>query len=164
MNLQEMQTIVHELAVRQGWWDCEICGGRGEVSATLTVGATALVVCGQCDGEGLCRGYGANIGRKLALIHAEVSEALEVARVGDRHICDKCQGSGKRKIGVHTSVTCSRCQGEGGTPYTRMAEELADIVIRVLDLAGGLELDLASVIEAKHAYNTTRPRKHGKKF
>ena len=43
-------------------------------------------------------------------------------------------------------------------------EELADVVIRCMDVAGGLGLDLAEAIARKHAYNTTRPPKHGKAF
>lgn len=48
-----------------------------------------------------------------------------------------------------------------------IAEELADIIIRVLDLYKGLESrgwvdeDIDEVLESKMRYNTTRPRKHG---
>lgn len=43
-------------------------------------------------------------------------------------------------------------------------EEIADIVIRCFDLAGGLDFDLMEEINKKHAYNLTRPYKHGKEF
>ena len=42
--------------------------------------------------------------------------------------------------------------------------ELADVVIRVLDLAEALHIDLEWHIEQKHKYNTMRPYKHGKKY
>lgn len=41
--------------------------------------------------------------------------------------------------------------------------ELADIVIRVLDLAEYYGIDMGEAIAQKHAYNLTRPYKHGGK-
>lgn len=42
--------------------------------------------------------------------------------------------------------------------HRKMLEvELADTVIRVCDLAGGLELDLGGAIAEKLAFNTQRP-------
>jgi NTP pyrophosphatase (non-canonical NTP hydrolase) len=43
-------------------------------------------------------------------------------------------------------------------------EELADIVIRVADLAGGLGIDLETEIIKKMDKNKDRPYKHGKAF
>lgn len=43
-------------------------------------------------------------------------------------------------------------------------EELADIVIRVADLAGGLSIDLEAEIKKKMEKNLARPYKHGKAF
>lgn len=43
-------------------------------------------------------------------------------------------------------------------------EELADVVIRALDLAGGLGIDLEKEIVKKIEINKTRPYKHNKKF
>jgi NTP pyrophosphatase (non-canonical NTP hydrolase) len=83
---------------------------------------------------------------KIALIHSEASEALEEARddglIGDLN-ADRRDAKGK-PIGI--------------------AAELADIVIRVGDLAGWLGIDLELAIERKHAHNVSRPRKHGKAF
>ena len=76
---------------------------------------------------------------KLALIHAEVSEALEALRKGDEY--DK-----------HLPM------------YPAYSVELADIVIRVFDLAGWEGIPLGEVIQAKLAFNKTREPKHGKKF
>lgn len=41
-------------------------------------------------------------------------------------------------------------------------EELADVVIRVCDLAGYLEINLGRRVEKKMQLNAMRPRKHGK--
>lgn len=48
-------------------------------------------------------------------------------------------------------------------PLTRMDEELADVLIRVFDIAGRYEVDLDRAVAVKHAYNATRPARHGGK-
>jgi NTP pyrophosphatase (non-canonical NTP hydrolase) len=45
-----------------------------------------------------------------------------------------------------------------------MPSELADIVIRTMDLAETLHIDLAAAILDKHSVNRTRPFKHGAKL
>lgn len=79
----------------------------------------------------------AHIAAALCLVHSEVSEALECVRHGE------IVGTGGRLEGLPT--------------------ELADVVIRVLDLAAALGFDLEREIKAKHAYNATRPHRHGGK-
>ena len=51
---------------------------------------------------------------------------------------------------------------EGGK-MEGVPSELADIVIRVLDLAEYYGIDMGEAIAQKHAYNLTRPYKHGGK-
>lgn len=75
----------------------------------------------------------------LALIHAEVSEALEEYRDGS----------------ISWSID--------GTKPVGFATELADVCIRVFDLAGKLGIPLGEVIQAKMEYNATRPHRHGGK-
>lgn len=71
------------------------------------------------------------IATKLCLIHSEVSEGME--------------GQRKNKMDDHL-------------PNRTMLEvELADAVIRIFDLAGGLGLDLPGAIADKMEYNSTRP-------
>ena len=41
--------------------------------------------------------------------------------------------------------------------------ELADVVIRIMDLAEYYGIDLEKVIAEKHTFNKTRPFKHGGK-
>jgi NTP pyrophosphatase (non-canonical NTP hydrolase) len=75
----------------------------------------------------------------LVLIHCEVSECVEALRQGnkaDRHL----------------------------PQYKEFDVELADIVIRVMDLSAKLGIDLGAVIKAKVEYNRSRPHKHGKQF
>jgi len=47
-------------------------------------------------------------------------------------------------------------------PLNCTEEELADIIIRALDLSARLGIDIQRAVESKHAYNTSRPYKHGK--
>lgn len=69
-------------------------------------------------------------GTKIALIHSEASEALE--------------GNRKDKMDEHLSHRKS------------VEVELADTVIRIFDLAGGLGLDLPGAIVEKLVYNSQR--------
>ncbi|RHW55447.1 MazG nucleotide pyrophosphohydrolase domain-containing protein [Clostridium botulinum] len=48
--------------------------------------------------------------------------------------------------------------------YDNFKEELADIVIRVASLAGGLKIDLDKEIQKKILKNRKRPYKHNKAF
>ena len=87
-----------------------------------------------------------NVGELLCLVHSEVSEAME----------------GYRKNLKDDKL-----------PHRSMFEvELADTIIRILDIAGAHNLDLGGAIEEKLAYNKTRKdhtiehrnSENGKKF
>ena len=43
-------------------------------------------------------------------------------------------------------------------------DEIADAVIRLLDLSAGLNIDIEKHIEAKLKYNVSRPKLHGKAY
>lgn len=47
--------------------------------------------------------------------------------------------------------------------YSALGVELADTVIRILDLAGDLSLPVGEIVAAKLAYNRSRARAHGGK-
>tara|TARA_R110000782_G_scaffold92621_2_gene176028 strand:- start:2340 stop:2732 length:393 start_codon:yes stop_codon:yes gene_type:complete len=83
---------------------------------------------------------------KLCLVHSEISEAMEGARkdLMDDHL-----------------------------PHRKMIEvELADAMIRIMDLAGAMQLDLGGAMVEKLLYNTqrsdhkvdNRAKNNGKKF
>lgn len=48
--------------------------------------------------------------------------------------------------------------------YDNFREEIADTMIRILDLAGSLDIDLDSEIAKKMETNEGRPEKHGKSY
>ena len=81
-------------------------------------------------------------GELFMLITSEVAEAFEEIRNG-RAMGETYYSEGGKMEGVPS--------------------ELADIVIRVLDLAEYDGIDMGEAIAQKHAYNLTRPYKHGGK-
>jgi NTP pyrophosphatase (non-canonical NTP hydrolase) len=81
----------------------------------------------------------------LCLIHSEVSEALEDLRKGSMEL----DMMPTRDPAVYKPV---------GFP-----SELADIVIRVLDMAEWLGIDMEKQMDIKNHYNKTRGYKHGGK-
>lgn len=81
----------------------------------------------------------AKIPEKILLVHCELSEAIEEYRKGNIQLYfDK-----EKPEGVFV--------------------ELADAIIRILDLAGSCGVDIEHLLEIKHQYNTKRPYRHGNK-
>lgn len=89
------------------------------------------------------RGFHDMVAGKLMLIVSEAAEALEDLR------------DPKKRVGDLLMYTT-------GKPYG-FPSELADIVIRVFDLAGYLGIDLDEAIRLKMAHNRTREFRHGGK-
>ena len=64
-------------------------------------------------------------------------------------------------------ITTEVAEAEDGLrkdDFENFKEELADIVIRTCDLAGGLNIDLEAEIIKKMEKNKSREYKHGKAF
>ena len=95
----------------------------------------------------------------IALIHSELSEALEEYRNGMPMIYGCCYIDGA--VCEHSKI-CDReaeflCKPEG------IAVELCDAVIRIFDTLAFYGVNIESVLEGKHEYNKSRPYKHGGK-
>ena len=79
------------------------------------------------------------VGEVLMLMVTELAEAMEAYRNGNQE-SEKIPG------------------------FSQMEEELADVVIRLLDYAGGENLNIEGALLAKMAYNEKRPYRHGGKL
>jgi NTP pyrophosphatase (non-canonical NTP hydrolase) len=82
-------------------------------------------------------------GTSIALVHSEVTEAFDEWRAG-RPFTETYYGSDEKPEGIPS--------------------ELADILIRVFDLAGRYGIDLDGAVLVKMNYNESRPYRHGGKL
>lgn len=109
MNLNDWASLCHQHSLDSGWWKPPSILSRSTFRAWREI-ATPV---------------------KIALIHSEVSEALEGFRKGgwDDHL-----------------------------PHRLQSEvELADALIRIFDLAGAHNFDLMGAVREKFLYNLERP-------
>ena len=96
-----------------------------------------------------------NIGMALMLIVSELSEGLEALREGT--ICEpgmalRCLSGDFEPLWFKANVKDT------------FEDELADALIRLMDLCGHLKIDIASHVKAKMLYNRTRGHLNGKRF
>lgn len=80
----------------------------------------------------------------IALMHSELSEALEDLRAG--------------KLLSEMTYSEATKKPEG------VPSEMADVLIRVFHFCGKHGIDIEKAVKEKMAYNESRPYKHGKKF
>lgn len=107
--------------------------------------------------KGWYDGGGRTFGEVIALMHSELSEALEDYRNGaaPESTWYEKKTDGERHI--------SREQVDETWKPCGIPSELADVVIRVMDACAYYGIDLDRAIQEKMAYNATRPHRHGGK-
>jgi NTP pyrophosphatase (non-canonical NTP hydrolase) len=118
-SFREMQRAVHATALEKGWWDeCQtVHNGKDRFQPEFR-----------------------NFGEAIALMHSELSEALEWARHGNK-------------------------QSDHIPGFSGIEEEFADVIIRIMDWAEANQLDVANAVAKKANFNAAREHKHGgKKF
>jgi hypothetical protein len=88
-----------------------------------------------------------NLGEKIALMHSELSEALDEIRNGHapNEVYFKSDGNGGQK--------------PEGAPI-----EFVDAIIRIMDTCVHENIDLDAAFKLKADYNKSRPHKHGGKL
>jgi len=90
------------------------------------------------DNHGFEKDSDYNFGTKIALMHAELSEALESYRMGDP-------------------------QSDHIPEFSGVEEEYADVIIRIMNDAERHGFRVAEAMLAKQKFNAGRPYKHGGK-
>ena len=134
-NLNELAKIIHSNAVEHGWWDEE-----------------------------------RSFGDVIAPCHSELSEALEEYRANRPMVwyaCNEatpstgpCSPADEFECLNYGNETCCKYRG---TKPEGIAVEMIDCIIRILDWCGRHDIDVDDLLAKKHAYNRTRPYKHGGK-
>lgn len=101
-----------------------------------------------------------NVAEALMLVVTELSEAVEVhRRNGHVHLLsdevkDQLDEMSDGEFAEHFTLVAK----------DQFGDEMADAIIRILDLCGGLDIDIDWHIKSKIRYNLTRDRLHGKKY
>lgn len=98
-----------------------------------------------------------NVGELLMLITSELGEAMEAHRKGKFANWEAYNAAEKNDLAQEMASFQTHIKDT-------FEDEIADAVIRLLDLAAGLGIDLEKQLNAKVKYNESRPRLHGKLY
>lgn len=127
-TINDLSQSIYEHNTKVGWWD-DLNFNRGLIDRSLKNDNLS-----EDFKSGLLNNINKSINliitQKLALIHSEISEALEGLRkdLKDDHL----------------------------PQYDMFAVELADAIIRILDLAGAFNIPIGNIMMEKLDYNTKR--------
>ncbi len=96
-----------------------------------------------------------NMPEKLILIVTEIAEAMEAYRGVDSNHLSSFYGR------LHVNRKPKKHLGSY-KKFENFKEELADAVIRILDITGTMGIDIEAEIKRKMKKNNMRPVRHGK--
>ena len=143
-TITDLSQSIYEHNVEVGWWD-DLENLRGRIDRVLKNDNLSEALKSEILND-INKSINLIITQKLALVHSEISEALEGVRkdLKDDHL----------------------------PQYDMFAVELADAIIRILELAGAFNIPIGNIMMEKLEYNSKRAdhtRKHrsgtnGKKF
>jgi NTP pyrophosphatase (non-canonical NTP hydrolase) len=140
ISIEELQSQVHKTALEHGWWP-------------LIVTSKNII-----DFEQV------NIPEKLMLMVSELGEALEfyrddVGMLGPVYwLSESNEWVNDKEKEINKTI-----EALASTKPDGFWVEIADVIIRILDLAGAYDIDMEELVKLKHAYNKTRPYRHGGK-
>ena len=140
MEIKEISKQIHEIAVSHGFWE-----DGEDILTQVTTGDMNTV-------------RSMILAQKLALVHSEVSEALEADR--KNRYADLI---GKFEEG-HESYLDESDEWFKWNIKDTVEDEIADAVIRLFDIAVHLKMDLEWHIAKKVQYNAGREYKHNKSY
>jgi NTP pyrophosphatase (non-canonical NTP hydrolase) len=149
-TLNELRDEIHKNAVKHGFYEDESCAVK-IVTAEGTEGME----------EALKHAFFA---QKIALIHSELSEALEADRKGGRPDMERFERL--ESVPVNPSANPGHVYVFDFNLCIKntVEDELTDVIIRTLDLCGYLGIDIEKHVELKMKYNELREYKHGKNY
>lgn len=146
-TIREMTEYVHGIAKSHGFWE-----DTDTLLATKSIDIKVV--------------HSLIIGQKIALIHSELSEALEADRKG---VWANVKGYNNWPNKPEEDDNSHWAKEERNIRFKStikdsVEDEIADAAIRIMDLCGYLGIDLEWHIEKKAEYNNNRPYKHGKSY
>lgn len=135
-TLNKLRDEIHEYSINKGFWDKE-----------------------------------REIGTLLMLCVSELAEAMEADRNGnyaqlhsDEFIVDGKTIYEDLQLAIEENYLVKFEDIFRSQVKDTFEDELADTIIRILDLCGAKGIDIEKHIELKMKYNATRERMHGKKY
>lgn len=159
-SFADLQKRIHDMAVEKGWWELQIVEGWEQAF----------------NGEWFKVQHGVKVQRSfgdlIALVHSELSEALEAYRDrGTDKWYAEHMAEGVKTVGYGWQGYTVNGESVSADEYSKAIEkkpegafvELADAIIRILDIAGYHNVNMFELIEEKIQYNSTRPHRHGGK-
>jgi hypothetical protein len=155
-NLNAIGSIAHTTAIDKGWWTPERAKSPLEclmLVVTEVAEAAEDVRNGKMD---FAYTYNSDGRTDLPAVRHALSGGLEV--------CVERPGIDRPRMQwIPLTPDLGRVLGYDVKPIG-LPSELADIIIRVLDLAASLDIDMDKAVIEKMQHNATRPARHGGKL